>query len=172
MLSNKVFENRGCGLLLVLCFLLPLIVFWGSQLSGIGETEAVNTLRSLSPNENYRVTLKEKKIFIDRNFILEMEDFEQNRKYSIFESPDEGLPTGSERILWSRNSEQFLLLGRKLHVHQDALLPNGEKLYLLYDLTTKTLKCNALQLTKYPQFTTNDLHVIEWFGYYPYPDSN
>lgn len=33
MLSNKVFENRGFGLLLVLCFVIALIVFRGTFLS-------------------------------------------------------------------------------------------------------------------------------------------
>ena len=64
---------------------------------------------------------------------------------AIFRSPDEGRPEGSEQIRWSDDSERFVLLGRHFIVEPHAELPNGEQLYLSYDLDTGELRCNATQ---------------------------
>jgi len=160
---------RRIGLMLALLAAGTLLSYWGFTLANFGATKAEITLRSLSPDDSRRVTLRELKVFLDRNFVLELEDLKANSHSTIFRSPDEGFPAGSERIIWSTNSDRFLLLGRKFMVFEDAVMTNGEQLYLLYEIGTGTLRCNAVQQRTYARFTTNDLKEVAWLGYRPYP---
>ncbi len=44
---------------------------------------------------------------------------------------------------------------------ETASLPNGEKLYLMYDLESGELWCNSSQQREYPPFSYDDLQRIE-----------
>ena len=85
------------------------------------------TVTSLSPNENYRVTLVERRLDIDRNFELKLENLASHTITTVFHSPDEGRPIGSERIVWSVDDSRFLLLGRHFYATDASQLPSGEQ---------------------------------------------
>lgn len=142
-----------------LCWLLLVLPLAGVTLYRTFIYESV-TLKSLSPDDQWLVTLVERPRFIDRNFELRLKDESSYTETRIFTSPDEGLHVGSERILWSPDSTQFVLLGRHFITDGRGALPNGEVLYLLYDLDSGELKCNAHQQSVYEPF---DLSDIPWF---------
>jgi hypothetical protein len=116
------------------------------------------TLLSLSPDDRWRVHLIERgqPINIDRNFLLRLEQLSDGSIVELFRSPDEGRPIGSERILWSRDSKQFVLVGRHFYVHEGAQLPTGEALYLMYDIPSERLACNAEQQSTHTGFSLSD----------------
>jgi len=134
-------------------------LFWGRERI---------TLASVSPDGSALVRLVELPSFIDRNFELRLvtikEGTEQGAATTVFRSPDEGRPAGSERIVWSKDSSVFLLLGRHFYVTDEAKLPNGEMLYLFYDLRSGKTLCNATQQSQYPSFTVKELGSVEWVG--------
>jgi hypothetical protein len=101
---------------------------------------------------------------LDRNFYLRLHRVKEKTDATIFDSPDEGLPVGTERIVWARDSSQFVLIGRHFFVGDTAQLTNGDAIYLLYDLKAGTLRCNATQQTQYPKFSREDLIRIDWNG--------
>ena len=109
---------------------------------------SATTLVSLSPNEKLRVRLVELAWRLDRNFELELEDVASGRTMVIFRSPDEGLPIGSERVFWSRDSSRLLLVGRHFFVAGDVRTSTGEALYFLYDVRTGRAWCNAEPATR------------------------
>jgi len=120
------------------------------------------TLLSLSPDDKWRVQLVEGHLplAIDRNFRIRLESLVDGDVQEIFQSPDEGRPIGSERIHWSPDSKQFVLVGRHFYVHEGAQLPSGDALYLMYDLPSEKLSCNAKQQTTYEGFTLSDCHWL------------
>jgi hypothetical protein len=104
------------------------------------------TTSLLSPDEGLRAVLVESSPrFIDRNFRVYLESTDSHTLREIFRSPDEGMPIGSERFLWSRDGKRLLLLGRHFFVEKGAQLPNGELLYLMYDIPSGRIWCNAKQ---------------------------
>lgn len=121
------------------------------------------TLRSLSPDDQWTVHLIERPSFLDRNFKLVLKGDSQEGAATIFRSPDEGRPIGSERIVWSPDSTQFALLGRHFYTDGKGQLANGETLYLLYDLPSGKSWCNSPQQTEYPNFTLRDAPWIAPF---------
>lgn len=120
------------------------------------------TLASLSPDEMSRVQIIELPRFIDRNIAVRVEEMATGNETTIFTSPDEGRPAGSERIVWAADSSRFVLLGRHFYALPEARLPGGESLYLLYDLRSGKLWSNAAQQTRLPAFSRGDLEGTEW----------
>jgi hypothetical protein len=101
---------------------------------------------------------------LDRNFYLRLHRVADKTVATLFDSPDEGRPVGTERIVWSRDSSQFVLLGRHFVVAEPAQFTNGESLYLLYDTKSGKLRCNATQQSQYPKFSRDDLKGTDWNG--------
>ncbi len=129
-----------------------------------GCTREKITLTSHSPDGACRVEWVEYQGRLDRNFYLRLSRAGGGGPTTIFNSPDEGKPIGTERIVWSRDSSRFVLLGRHFFVGEHARRTNGEVLYLLYDLRSGNLRCNAKQQTQYPAFSADDLNGTEWNG--------
>jgi hypothetical protein len=123
--------------------------------------EQVTTTR-LSPDELLRAVLVEYPYpgFIDRNFQVRIEEV-KGASRTIFRSPDEGRPTGSERFLWSRDGSRLVLLGKHFYVTEGVRLQNGEFLYLLYDFPTGRLWCNADQ-SRAPRFGESELRGYDF----------
>ncbi len=122
------------------------------------------SLRSLSPDDRWEVQLLEirPKLAIDRNFVLRVKDNKLGTSKDIFSSPDEGRPEGSERFIWSDDSTRFLLAGRHFFANTETpTLPNGDALYLMYDVKTGELWCNASQ-AHFKPFTAADVELIRW----------
>ena len=67
-------------------------------------------------------------------------------------------------IVWAKDSSQFVLLGRQFYVVEGARLTNGESLYLLYDIRSGQLWCNANQQDKAENFSPKNLDGIAWGG--------
>lgn len=119
------------------------------------------SLSSTSPNRRARAEIVEITGRLDRNFFLRLTDVQSGVATNVFYSPDEGRPS-TERIIWSRDSSRLLLLGREFLVEEQGRLPAGEQLYLLYDITSGELKCNASQQDQYGRFSRVDLVRIDW----------
>jgi hypothetical protein len=118
------------------------------------------TLASLSPDDKTRVALVELSHLMDRNFELRIENLERpGTTRTVFRSPDEGRPEGSERVLWSGDGRQFVLVGRHFYVEPDAVLPSGEQLYLYYNVETGEVRCNAKQ-SKLPRVTIEAVRAL------------
>ena len=118
------------------------------------------TLISLSPDDERRVHLVAVKLdWLDRNFVIRLERLSDSSTETLFRSPDEGMPIGSERIVWSPDSRQFVLLGRHFYVRKGTPSVGGEQLYLLYDVMARRLWCNAEQQRAFPHFEIGD---VEW----------
>ena len=123
------------------------------------------TLKSLSPDDSLLVTIVELLPgWIDRNFEVRLASQHGESTTRIYRSPDEGTPVGSERVIWSKDGAKFLLVGRHVLVQEHAVLPNGEMLYLRYDVESDNIWCNATQQRRYPTFALEDLEKIEWYG--------
>jgi hypothetical protein len=123
--------------------------------------ENVVSLTSISPDSLYKVELVELDNF-DRNFSVRLTHVNSNVATNIFDSPDEGRPIGTERIVWSQDSSQFLLLGRHFYVVGNAKPDKREAAYLTYEIKTGRLRCNARQQNQYPNLTREDLKAVAW----------
>jgi hypothetical protein len=86
---------------------------------------------------------------------------------TVFRSPDEGRPIGSERIVWSVDGSRFLVLGRHFYGSDAARFPSGEQAYFLMDLPTGKVWCNAGQQTEYPGFGMDVIEEMKWVGWSP-----
>ena len=78
-----------------------------------------------------------------RNFSIRLEDLARDEEVTIFRSPDEGGPPGTERLIWSKDGTKLLLVGRHFFVKEDLFLDNGDQLYFLHDLPTGKSWCNS-----------------------------
>ncbi len=153
--ANKYSSDRRHRLVVI--FLLA------SRLQACTNPEDGATARSVSPNGKYCIILAEHKgRNIDRNFDVLVS--EQGSKWKvIFTSPDEGSPPGTERFLWSSDSRYVLLVGRNFFVvKKGESLESGELLYLLLDVQTGKIKCNARQDESYPRFEIPDVSRLTW----------
>jgi hypothetical protein len=121
-------------------------------------------LVSLSPDDNWQVRLIDHMPWVDRNITMELVDLSDHSAATIFYSPDEDYPIGSERIVWSPDSSRFVLLGRHFtFCPESCRLPTGEIAYLLYDLRSRTLRCNSQQQT-FPPFKVEELDWVPGAG--------
>ena len=93
---------------------------------------------------------------------------------TIFRSPTEGKPSSGDRIIWSRDSERFVIIGRRFRVPPQAKLPRGAALYLLYDRKSGRLWCNASRASRrYQAFGLKQLSDRSWRRNIPgMPDSH
>jgi len=120
------------------------------------------TLTALSPDERLRVQIVEIPAMIDRNFELRIERLAEQSTQTVFRSPDEGRPAGSERIIWAADGSRFLLVGRHFYTNDAARLPSDEYLYLMYEVATGRIWCNATQQSEFSPFAQQDLEGVVW----------
>jgi hypothetical protein len=118
------------------------------------------SLISESKTKAFRVSIVELPVW-DRNFEVWIERTNDGSKTLIFKSPDEGLP-GTERIMWRRDHSQFVIVGRNFIVDDSPQIPM-DVLYLLYDIPTGKMWCNAAQAAG-ERFTMQNLK--DWDGSY------
>lgn len=143
----------------------PILIFGAGVIIALGLRALLpgdqTTLVSLSPDARYRVRLVEIPAFIDRNFELRLEDMESGETLTIFRSPDEGRPVGSERIVWSADARRFLLLGRRFT--RGLRLPSSGDLtaYIMYDVVTEEMWCAAGD-RGCASLSVEDVTAIDW----------
>jgi hypothetical protein len=120
------------------------------------------TVVSLSPDDSFRVHLMEISSggSIDRNFRVDLEDMNKTTISTIFLSPDEGKPAGSERFIWSEDGKAFLLVGRHFFVAEPMKLTTGEEPYLFYHIPSRRGWCNSSQQGKYPSLSKSMLSAF------------
>ena len=122
------------------------------------------TVASLSPDDSVRARLVETSPAwgIDRNFSVRLEFLGRDATRTIFSSPDEGRPAGSERFIWSKDGTMLLLVGRHFYTEPGSLLETGEHAYFLYHLPSRRGWCAADQKSGWPRFTNDLLQNIEF----------
>lgn len=125
------------------------------------------TASALSPDSTLRVDVVEVAAFIDRNFEIELTEVATGRSEIVFRSPDEGKPIGTERVVWSSDGSRFLLLGRNFFVTSEGSLEGGLQAYLMMDVRTGRIWCNARQASDYPRFGVEELRSVEWSAWTP-----
>ncbi len=105
------------------------------------------TTQSLSPGDQYRIHLVEIgshiPLNVDRNFELRLEELETGELHTIFSSPDEGRPIGSERFVWSTDSAHVLLVGRHFYGDDGIRVGCQERAYLLYHVPSQSIWLNS-----------------------------
>jgi hypothetical protein len=158
-------SRAGCLKRAALAVLLLLIGFSAGQLTArFSAMLSQIALVSLSPDDKWQVRLIDRNPFLDRNFDVQLLDLSDDSVTTIFHSPDEGRPIGSEWIVWSPDSSKFVLLGRHFaDCPESARLPTGEMAYLLYDLKSRTLRCNS-QAQTFPPFKVEELDWVPGAG--------
>lgn len=119
---------------------------------------APSTTSSTSSDGHYRIELRERDAFIDRNIEIVLTDLAASPPSHrvIFTSGDEG-PPGTERFIWSPDSRAVLLVGNDFFITDAGEQPQvGEREYLLFEVQTGTLWCNAAQSSD-PRFGAAEL---------------
>jgi hypothetical protein len=96
-----------------------------------------------SPNGRYRIAVYEMHAGIDRNFDVTLLNRQNGEKQTIYVSNDQPPSIQRERLVWSRDSTKVVLLGDRYWVDSGSELPSGEIVFLMYDLPTQQLYCNA-----------------------------
>ncbi len=127
------------------------------------------TTISLSPNEAYWIRLVERKpnlpIRIDRNFKIILETRANSQEELIFDSPDEGTPIGTERFIWSKDSDYVLLVGKHFFTEPPhiRISDDGSEAYFLYHVPTRRKWYNTKQThTLAPALTKELLRGIKF----------
>jgi hypothetical protein len=121
------------------------------------------TLTRLSPDETLRVSLVEREFpSIDRNFQVRLEDLVKGESTILLRSPDEGIPSGSERLIWSKDGKWLLLVGRHFFVKEDLFLDNGDQLFFLYHLPTKRGWINSADSIAWPPLKAPSIDGIDF----------
>lgn len=144
------------------CFaVLGGLLVYGGVFSEASRATTVS-LASIAPDGRFLAEIVEKTDGrLDRNFFVRILDLKTGATTNIYNSPDEG-PPGTERIVWSADGSRLLLVGNKFLVDELGRMPDGHQLYLLYDFTTGSLKCNASQDGRYEGFGAAELDGIDW----------
>jgi hypothetical protein len=136
-------NRRGWDRILARSFLLVLVLLLVFLALRNAARHSV-TSATMSPDGRWEARITDARFhFIDRNFGVELTNLKTGDSHSVFGSYDEA-PShqGEERILWSPDSTQFVVIGRHLYTIKNRVLSTGEKLYLLYDVPTGEYWCN------------------------------
>jgi hypothetical protein len=122
------------------------------------------TTSRLSPDETTRASLVEStpSWTLDRNVSVRLEELARGGSVTIFRSPDEGKPPGTERLIWSRDGTKLLLVGRHFFVKEDLFLDNGDQLYFLHDRTSGKAWSNSAANTGFPPLKAELVNGIEF----------
>ncbi len=131
------------------------------QMVSAGRT---TTTTRLSPDETLRARLVEVSPTwsIDRNFRIDLESLIDGTTKTIFHSPDEGRPAGSERLIWSKDGKRLLVVGRHCYVKDDLFLDNGDQLYFLHDIPSGKSWLNSDGNSDLPPLRAGTIEGIEF----------
>jgi hypothetical protein len=148
------FRGRGLSVWLIgLTLLIPFLLIMSMR---------CEVTVSNSPNGKYQIAVYQTARFIDRNFDITLLDQHTGRKETIYRSNDQSPTIKSERFLWSADSSKVVLLGDSYYVDPGSELPNGETVFLMYDLVLKHLFCNADYANDYERIPADK--VTQIFG--------
>lgn len=109
---------------------------------------------SQSPDGLHRIVVRQPRfVFMDRNFRVVLIETSTKTEREIFRSLDQSPTIESERLVWSADSKAVGLFGDKYYVVPNSQLPTGEIVFLVYNLDTGKLWCNADDDTRYGHIT-------------------
>lgn len=120
-------------------------------------TKSGEVLRKRSPDGNRTVVVEElNNQLVDHNLIISIQDEGTGNKKTIFKTPDEGKPSGTEKIFWSDDGDFLLLVGKNFFVVDEAMVNDETALYLMYRVSTGEVWCNSSQ-TRSIRFVLDDV---------------
>lgn len=115
----------------------------------------------VSPDQKYVASFKELPGF-DRSFqVLVAGNNSTSLPKIVYTSPDEGRPVGTERFIWTTNSEAFLLVGSHFFTRTNLKTKNGQSIYLFYNVVSGELRSNASQ-NVLPGIDAAELRKLFW----------
>ena len=122
------------------------------------------TTTRLSPDETILARLLETSPAwgLDRNFQVRLESLVDGTSKTIFHSPDEGRPPGTERLVWSKDGTMLLLVGRHFFVKEDLFLDTGDQLYFLYQVPSGKAWLNSAEASDLPPLKAGTIEGIEF----------
>lgn len=134
-------------MLLIARWVIVAALIWCAYQCGINYERTRLTLLANSPDGKCRLRINEYLLSMDRNFevVLERTVNGHWQSKTIFRTPDEGRPPGTERAYWSVASDWVLLVGKNFKVENIHTLKSGDQLYFLYHVPSERLWCNAVQ---------------------------
>lgn len=149
-----------------------IIVIWLPSLRSTFRAEGgYFSLAQTSPTGGFRIGLREKAGFmkIDRNFSVVLWTLDTAglvaEERSVYESPDEGRPVGTERLWWSPDGKYALLTGRHFVVEPETPRDkDGVAAYLLVRIEDGYVWSNASQTRLHQRFGADKIRDvgIEW----------
>lgn len=117
-----------------------------------------------SPNGAYRASLDERACGIDRNFRLWIWDRESQAEHQIGWpiSVDQSPLIEHEHFVWSPDSRYVALVGDRYFVTDEAKLPSGDQILLVYDTEEAVLYSNYDRDDPFAPFPAG--RAVEVFG--------
>jgi len=99
-------------------------------------------------------------LFIDRNLSLEVTDTVAGTTKQVFRSYDQSPLIKTERLAWSSNSRYVAVIGDRYFVAEGSTFPNGEILFLVYDVEKHAVYCNADDDDRFPRMSAADAAAV------------
>ena len=121
-----------------------------------------DTLVSNSPDGDYQIIVRERGRFIDRNFRVVLVDRKTGVERVIFDSFDQSPTITRERFVWTHDSSKVALTGDRYYATPEASLANGEIVFLMYDVKSDKLWCNADDDRRYERLSAQE--AVSIFG--------
>jgi hypothetical protein len=146
---------RGLRLVLI-AFAVGMLPFY-LAFRGRGEMTV-----GISPDGRFRISVDERRAGIDRNFLVLLTDLSTNRTMTIYKSNDQVSSINRERFVWSADSSKVVLVGDKYWVDPGSELEGGDVVFLMFDLASRKLYCNADYGNELPRIPAAD--VVQIFG--------
>ncbi len=146
------------------CLIGFVMVLVAASLAVYAITRKHITLESTSPSGEFSVVLEERRMpfTVDRNIYVVLRNEKTGEPKQILLTPDEARPPGTERILWSRDGNHFLLVGTKFYTKHDLTLETGEIAYLLYHIPTERVWHNSRQMSSSRELAPTTLDNIDF----------
>ena len=151
---------------LTVAVLIGFLLGFGSRSnwSLFGEGEFRTTITRLSPDEKARASLAGTAWPSQpyRMVQIQLEAPLGSDPRTLFTSGEQGLPAGTERLIWSRDGTWLLVVGRHFFVHADLFLDNGDQLFFLHHLPSGRSWSNETGEKNIPLLTAEQVRGVEW----------
>ena len=143
--------------------LIGFLLGFGSQ-SLFGEGEFRTTITRLTPDEKARALLAGTDWPSQpyRIVVIRLEAPLGQEPRTLYKSREQGLPAGTERLIWSRDGTWLLVVGRHFFVNEDLFLENGDQLFFLHHQPTGRSWSNETGEKDVPPLTPEQIQGIEF----------
>lgn len=157
MSTFRGFEKKA--LLATLCVVALMAV--GAYLTAGGRGKMTS---AASPDGRYEAVLDERACYIDRNFHILLTDNQSGatRKIGWRLSVDQSPSITREHFVWSPDSRYVALVGDRYYVTDEAELPSGDLIALVYDTVDDAFYSNYDFEETYPPFPAD--RAVQVFG--------